>query len=97
MAKVLLRWGSEILDEIEEVSIDLWKGYKSLVEEIIPKAQVADAITRRFSPNTVRLRDNWRLKPQLYNQSPRTLTDIRVDARLNRTVLGSLRMCCTKR
>jgi transposase len=40
IAKVLLRWGYEILDEIEEVSIDLWKGYKSLVEEIIPKAQV---------------------------------------------------------
>jgi transposase len=40
IAKVLLGWGSEILNEIEEVSIDLWKGYKSLVEEIIPKAQV---------------------------------------------------------
>jgi transposase len=40
IAKVLLEWGSEILNEIEEVSIDLWKGYKSLVEEIIPKAQV---------------------------------------------------------
>jgi antitoxin ParD1/3/4 len=33
------------------------------------------------------LRANWRLKPQLYNQSPPTRTDIRVDARLNRTVL----------
>jgi transposase len=32
--KVLLEWG------IEEVSIDLWKGYKSLVTEIMPKAQV---------------------------------------------------------
>ena len=38
--KVLLGWGNEVLEGIEEVSIDLWKGYKSLVEEIIPKAQV---------------------------------------------------------
>ena len=38
--KVLLGWGEEILEGIEEVSIDLWKGYKSLVTEIMPKAQV---------------------------------------------------------
>jgi transposase len=38
--KVLLEWGIEVLEGIEEVSIDLWKGYKSLVTEIMPKAQV---------------------------------------------------------
>jgi transposase len=38
--KVLLEWGVEVLGGIEEVSIDLWKGYKSLVTEIMPKAQV---------------------------------------------------------
>lgn len=38
--KVLLGWGMEVLEGIEEVSIDLWKGYKSLVKEIMPKAQV---------------------------------------------------------
>lgn len=38
--KVLIGWGSEILEGIEEVSIDLWKGYKSLAKEIIPNAQV---------------------------------------------------------
>ena len=38
--KVLRGWGEEILEGIEEVSIDLWKGYKSLVTEIMPKAQV---------------------------------------------------------
>ena len=38
--KVLLEWGAEVLAGIEEVSIDLWKGYKSLVTEIMPKAQV---------------------------------------------------------
>ncbi len=40
LKKVLLGWGEEILEGIEEVSIDLWKGYKSLVTEIMPKAQV---------------------------------------------------------
>jgi transposase len=38
--KVLLGWGVEVLEGIEEVSIDLWRGYKSLVKAIIPKAQV---------------------------------------------------------
>ena len=33
-------WGTEVLEQIEEVSIDLWKGYKNLVTELIPKAQV---------------------------------------------------------
>jgi transposase len=27
----LLSWGKEVLEQIEEVSIDMWKGYKSLV------------------------------------------------------------------
>ena len=40
LKKVLLGWGEEVLGDIEEVSIDLWKGYKSLVTEIMPKAQV---------------------------------------------------------
>lgn len=40
LKKVLLGWGEEILEGIEEVSIDLWKGYKSLVTEIMPKAQI---------------------------------------------------------
>jgi transposase len=38
--KVLLAWGVEVLEGIEEVSIDLWKGDKSLITEIMPKAQV---------------------------------------------------------
>jgi len=33
-------WGTEILEEIKEVSIDLWKGYKTIVQELIPNAQV---------------------------------------------------------
>ncbi|NEQ11744.1 MAG: transposase [Moorea sp. SIO4E2] len=36
----LIKWGREVLDKIEEVSIDLWQGYKSLVLELMPNAQV---------------------------------------------------------
>lgn len=38
--ETLVEWGTEILEQIEEVSIDLWQGYKSLVTELIPNAQV---------------------------------------------------------
>ncbi len=38
--KVLMGWGSQVLEKIEEVSIDLWQGYKNLVTEIMPNAQV---------------------------------------------------------
>ncbi|MBF2018249.1 MAG: ISL3 family transposase [Rivularia sp. T60_A2020_040] len=38
--EVLNSWGEELLEQIEEVSIDLWRGYKSLVNELIPNAQV---------------------------------------------------------
>ncbi|MBO1346951.1 MAG: transposase [Hormoscilla sp. GUM202] len=40
LRKVLLSWGSEVLNGIEEVSIDLWKPYKSLVKELMPNADV---------------------------------------------------------
>ncbi|MEG4838802.1 ISL3 family transposase [Microcoleus sp. B9-D4] len=38
--EVLLGWGKEILEQIEEVSIDLWKGYRNLVRDLMPNAQV---------------------------------------------------------
>lgn len=38
--KVLNSWGKEILDQVEEVSIDLWRGYKNIVHELMPNAQV---------------------------------------------------------
>jgi transposase len=38
--KVLTGWGSEVLEGIEEVSIDLWTGYKSLATELMPNAQI---------------------------------------------------------
>lgn len=40
ITETLTAWGSEVLNKIEEVSIDLWKPYKSLVEELMPSAQV---------------------------------------------------------
>lgn len=38
--ETLEKWGTEVLEQIEEVSIDLWKGYKNLVIELMPNAQV---------------------------------------------------------
>jgi transposase len=38
--ETLMQWGHELLDQIQEVSIDLWHGYKSLVTELMPNAQV---------------------------------------------------------
>ena len=33
-------WGSEVLGQITEVSIDLWSPYKNIVEELMPSADV---------------------------------------------------------
>jgi len=38
--EVLLGWGKEVLEQIEEVSIDLWKGYRNVVRDLMPNAQV---------------------------------------------------------
>ncbi|BBD70428.1 transposase [Nostoc commune NIES-4072] len=38
--KTLIEWGTELLEQIKEVSIDLWRGYKNLVLELMPNAQV---------------------------------------------------------
>jgi transposase len=40
IAKYLTSLGSEVLNQIEEVSIDLWKPYKSIIEEMLPNAQI---------------------------------------------------------
>ena len=37
---VLTSWGTEVLQSIEYVSIDLWKPYKSLVRKLMPNAEV---------------------------------------------------------
>ena len=33
-------WGKEVLSKIQEVSIDLWKTYKSITEELMPQAKI---------------------------------------------------------
>ncbi|OWY64262.1 ISL3 family transposase [cyanobacterium TDX16] len=38
--RTLSGWGLDVLSQIEEVSIDLWQGYKNLVIELMPSAQV---------------------------------------------------------
>jgi len=38
--EVLVGWGIHVLEQIEEVSIDLWSPYKNLVEELMPNANI---------------------------------------------------------
>ena len=38
--EVLLNWGIQVLEAIEEVSIDLWSPYKILVEQLMPNANI---------------------------------------------------------
>ncbi len=33
-------WGEEVLSKIQEVSIDLWKTYKNIAEELMPQAEI---------------------------------------------------------
>ena len=33
-------WGKKVLSKIQEVSIDLWKTYKSIAEELMPQAEI---------------------------------------------------------
>jgi transposase len=40
LTKYLKRWGEGVLSQIEEVSIDLWIGYKNVAEKLMPQAQI---------------------------------------------------------
>ena len=40
LRRYLESWGIEILKNIEVVSIDLWKSYKSLIQDLIPQAEI---------------------------------------------------------
>ena len=40
VSNYLKSWGQELLSKIKEVSIDLWKPYKKVVEKLIPQAVV---------------------------------------------------------
>ena len=40
LRKTLTGWGKEVLEQIEEVSPELWLTYKNLVKELMPSAEV---------------------------------------------------------
>lgn len=40
ITEYLKHWGEEVLSQIEEVSIDLWIGYKNVAEKLMPQAQI---------------------------------------------------------
>ena len=40
IVEYLEAWGEEILSQIKEVSIDLWKSYKSIAEKLMPQAEI---------------------------------------------------------
>jgi transposase len=40
LTEYLKQWGEEVLSQIEEVSIDLWIGYKNVAEKLMPQAQI---------------------------------------------------------
>lgn len=40
IGEVMKGWGLKVLEQIQEVSIDLWSPYKSLVEELMPNANI---------------------------------------------------------
>jgi transposase len=40
LIEYLKNWGEEVLSQIEEVSIDLWIGYKNVAKKLMPQAQI---------------------------------------------------------
>ncbi|WP_287732833.1 transposase [Microcystis sp. M090S1] len=40
LTEYLKHWVEEVLSQIEEVSIDLWIGYKNVAEKLMPQAQI---------------------------------------------------------
>lgn len=69
---MLIKWGTEVLEQIEEVSIDLWKPYTTLVEELMPFAQVvADRfhVMKQVNEELDKQRKQQRAAAQSKNQS----------------------------
>ncbi len=40
ITEYLENWGEEVLSKIKEVSIDLWKSYKSIAKKLMPQAEI---------------------------------------------------------
>ena len=70
---VLNSWGSEVLEKIEEVSIDLWKGYKTLVKKLMPNVQVvADRFHVMMQVNNELDKERKREKRQVIDLSKKS-------------------------
>ena len=74
--KVLISWGTEVLEQIEEVSIDLWRGYKTLVMDLIPNVQV---VADRFH---VALQVNKELDTQIKRERIQAAIDLEKTTKL---------------
>jgi transposase len=48
LRKVFEGWGYAVLEQIQEVSIDLWAPYKKLVEELMPTSGVVEGINNKL-------------------------------------------------
>ncbi|WP_309731018.1 ISL3 family transposase, partial [Chamaesiphon sp. OTE_75_metabat_556] len=79
ITKCLKDWGTEVLSQIEEVSIDMYKPYKSLAMEILPSAEIADATTRRFPPHVLHqaVADGFHVMGQINDELDRERRKIR--------------------
>jgi transposase len=67
LEKELTSWGEEVLKKVKEVSIDLWRGYESVVKKLMPNAEV---IADRFH---VMSQINKELDEERKNQKKQTL------------------------
>ncbi|NEP46789.1 MAG: ISL3 family transposase, partial [Okeania sp. SIO2H7] len=68
--KVLLSWGKEVLEGIEEVSIDLWLPYKTLREKIMPNASVVADRFHVMNPIQEELNNGRKSAKQKVNKMP---------------------------
>jgi transposase len=69
IAQYLSSLVSEVLNQIEEVSIDLWIPYKSLIQEMLPNAQVVSQccgmVSLRRRLRTRRVADRFHVMKQI--------------------------------
>jgi transposase len=83
---VLNSWGSEVLEKIEEVSIDLWKGYKTLVKKLMPNVQVvADRFHVMMQVNNELDTQRKRERKQIIDRSKKSLITSR-NSRIQRNI-----------
>lgn len=78
-----MEWGAEVLEQIVDVSIDLWKPYKTLVEALMPSAEVvADRFHVMKQVNDEL--DQQRKQEKRQAESPKNLENKKILAGLNK-------------